>query len=147
VVEQGGQVYRLAGQPPANCPAPLPVPQPQPPSLPQSSPQIQPQTGPSTPTYVGIKAERRRVERGKFALLTVWVSPCEGRRGQVVELLRNGRANGSRYLSRACTARFATRVRSDTTFAAATREEHDYLAGQSRQLTIRLAPPQPARRR
>jgi hypothetical protein len=150
VVEQSGQVYRLAGQPPVGCPSSPSIPKPPSPpqSPPQSSPGTQPsQISPSSPTYVGIKAERRRVERGRFALLTVWVSPCEGRRGQLIELLRNGRPNGTRYLSRACTARFATRIRGDTTFAATTREERGYLAGQSRQLTIRLALSKPAQRR
>jgi hypothetical protein len=148
VVEQGGQLYRLAGPPPAGCPAPLPPSTPQsPPTSPaQTQTQTQTQTQPLSPTYIGIKAQRRRVERGRFALLTVWVSPCEGRRGQLVELLRNESANGSRYLSRACTARFVTRIRSDTTFAALVREERGYLAGRSRQLTIRLAAPQPRRR-
>ena len=30
------------------------------------------------------QGQRRRVERGKRALLTVWVSPCDGRRGETV---------------------------------------------------------------
>jgi hypothetical protein len=129
VVEQGGRVYRLAGLPPATCPAPLPLP---------PSGEARPQ---AKPTIIGIKAQRRRVERGKAALLTVFVSPCDGRRGQTVELLRNGHVNGSRYLSRACTARFLPRVRRGTTFAARIREGRGYMPGNSRRLTIRLAHP------
>jgi glucose/sorbosone dehydrogenase len=128
VVEQGGGVYRFAGQPPATCPTPLPS------SPPSES--GRPQLG---PTFIGIKAQRRRVERGKAALLTVYVSPCDGRRGQTVELLKNRRPNGSRYLSRACTARFMPRIRKGTTFAATIREGHGYQPGTSRRLTIRLA--------
>jgi hypothetical protein len=128
-VEEGGQVYRLAGVPPATCPTP---------GLPPSQPQ-QPQVPPAGPTFVGIKAQRRRVERGKVALLTVFVSPCSGRKGKPVELLRNGHRNGSRYLSRACTARFLPQIHRGTTFTAVTREEGSYLAGKSRRLTIRLA--------
>jgi hypothetical protein len=127
VVEQGGRVYHLAGLPPATCPPPLLLP---------PSGEDRPQ---AKSTIIGIKAQRRRVERGKAALLTVFVSPCEGRRGQSVELLRNGRVNGSRYLSRACTARFLPRVRRGTTFAAKIREGRGYEAGVSRRLTIRLA--------
>jgi hypothetical protein len=134
VVEQGGRVYRLAGLPPATCPPPLPPPPPSGETRPQGKPSI-----------VGIKAQRRRVERGKVALLTVFVSPCDGRRGQSVELLRNGRLNGSRYLSRACTARFLPRVRRGVTFTAAIREGRGYLPARSRQLTIRLAHPRPHR--
>ncbi len=133
LVEQGGRVSRLAGQPPAGCPAPAVVPTPpEPPAPPEERPQLD-------PTYVGIKAERRRVEHGKVALLTVWVSPCDGRRGQSVELLRDGAPNGSHFLSRACTARFLPRVRRGTTFTAVTREERGYQRGESRRLTIRLA--------
>jgi hypothetical protein len=127
VVEQGGRIYRLAGLPPATCPAPLPSP-------PSGEARTQ-----AKPTIIGIKAQRRRVERGKAALLTVFVSPCDGRRGQTVELLRNGRVNGSRYLSRACTARFLPRIRRGTTFAARIREGRGYMAGNSRRLTIRLS--------
>ncbi|HYJ22636.1 MAG TPA: hypothetical protein VEW07_11520, partial [Solirubrobacterales bacterium] len=127
VVEQGGRVSRFQGLPPATCPAPLPLP----PSG-ESRPQAK-------TTFIGIKAQRRRVERGKAALLTVFVSPCEGRRGQSVELLRNGRVNGSRYLSRACTARFLSRIRRGTTFAASIREGRGYEPASSRRLTIRLA--------
>jgi len=131
VVEGGveGRVSCLVGQLPTGCPV-----QAQPTPLP---PVVQrPQPG---PTFVGIKAQRRRVERGKVALLTVWVSPCGGRKGETVKLLRNGHANGTRFLSRACTARFMPRVRRGTTFAAATTSERGYLPGQSRRLTIRLA--------
>jgi hypothetical protein len=128
VVEEGGRVYRFTGRPPVGCPS---TPPPAQPPVPQAE-QLD-------PTFVGIKAQRRRVERGKAALLTVFVSPCNKRRGKTVELLRNGRHNGSRYLSRACTARFLPRVRKGTTFTAVTRGDRDYLAGKSRHLTIRLA--------
>jgi hypothetical protein len=126
-VEGGGRVFRLQGSAPTDCSRPA-----------QSSPppQAQPRL---TPTFVRFSAQRRRVERGKRALLTVFISPCDGRRGQTVELLRNGRANGTRFLSRACTARFLPRIRTGTTFVAATRQERSYQAGKSRRLTIRLA--------
>jgi Glucose / Sorbosone dehydrogenase len=128
VVEQGGRVYRFAGLPPASCPAPAPL---FPPNG-EARPKL-------NPTIIGIQAQRRRVERGKAALLTVFVSPCDGRRGQSVELSRNGRPNGSRYLSRACTARFLPRIRSGTSFAATIREGRGYQPGKSRRLIIRLA--------
>lgn len=127
VVTQGGQISRLIGPPPATCPPPSPQPLP-PPAAKEAG-----------PTFVGITAQRRRVERGKRALLTVYVSPCQGRKGNLVELLRNGRPNGTRYLSRACTARFLPRVRTGTTFSAFTRAQPAYDAGTSRQLTIRLS--------
>ncbi|HEV7482159.1 MAG TPA: PQQ-dependent sugar dehydrogenase [Solirubrobacterales bacterium] len=128
-IEQGGTIYRLTGAPPASCPVPLPPPVP-PPS--NGNAQLK-------STQIGITAQRRRVERGKRALLTVFVSPCEGRKGDPVELLRNGRPNGTRYLSRACTARFLPRIRGGTTFSAVTRSGREYEAGKSRKLTIRLA--------
>lgn len=91
-------------------------------------------------TFVGITAQRRRVERGKAAVLTVWVSPCTGRKGESVALLRNGFPNGTRFLSRACTAHFLRRIHSGTTFGAVTHEERGYLPGESRPLKIRIAP-------
>ena len=149
VVEQSGAVFRFAGAPPAGCPVKIPVP-PSPPRPPAGGGQAagggtEPAPGATTPTFVGIKAERRRVERGSYAVLTAFVSPCDGRRGQTIELQRNGSANGSRFLSRACTARFVRRVRGDTAFVATIREGGAYLPGRSRQLTIRLAQPPPRR--
>ena len=129
VVEQGGEVLRLEGPPPLDCPF---IP-PQPPQPPQAGPQ-------PDSTFVGITAQRRRVERGKTAVLTVWVSPCRERRGETVALLRNGYRNGSRFLSRACTARFLRRVHRNTTFAAITYASDDYLAGDSRPLRIKIKP-------
>ena len=136
-VEGGGRVSRLVGATPASCPAPA-----APPVSTAAKPATQKPdatSGPGIPTFIGIKAQRRRVERGKRALLTVWVSPCSARLGQSVELLRNGHASGTRFLSRACTAHFTSRIHRGTTFAAASREARGYLAGKSRRLTIRLA--------
>jgi Glucose / Sorbosone dehydrogenase len=126
VVEEGGQVYCLAGLP-TSCSIPAP-------SSPTPESQAQPKA-----TFVGIEAQRRRVRHGKRALLTVFVSPCSGRRGQSIELLHNGHPDGTRYLSRACTARFLPRIRRGATFTAVTREYREYLPGGSRRLTIRLA--------
>ncbi|HEU4392285.1 MAG TPA: PQQ-dependent sugar dehydrogenase [Solirubrobacterales bacterium] len=124
VVAKGGDVFRLAGQPPANCLPPPPA---------AAGP-------PLSPTFVGIKAQRRRVERGKAAVLTVWVSPCNGRKGDAVALVRNGHRNGSKFLNRACTARFLRRVFRGTSFAASTHQDLEYLPGESRHLRVRLAP-------
>ena len=121
VVEQDGGVYRLGAQGGnGGCAAPVAA-------------------AKGTPTFIGIKALRRRVERGRRALLTVFVSPCKGRKGEKVGLLRNGHRNGTRSLNRACTARFAPRIGRGTRFAAFAPEEGGYLAAQSRRLTIRIA--------
>jgi hypothetical protein len=90
------------------------------------------------PLFIGIKAQRRRVPRGKTAVLTVWISPCTERKGKPVKLLRNGYSNGTKFLSRACTARFLRRVRRGTTFTAVFPEETEFLAAESRHLKIRI---------
>jgi hypothetical protein len=123
VVEQDGAVSRLVGPAPADgCGALVPV-----------------NKTAAAATVVGIKAQRRRVQRGKRALLTVWVAPCKGRKGEAVGLLRNGHRNGSRALSRACTAIFSRRIGRGTRFLAFTHASEDYAAGKSRRLTIRIA--------
>jgi Glucose / Sorbosone dehydrogenase len=126
VVSEEGPVYRIVGPAPANCPAPPPTAAPSP-------------TG--TPfLYVGIHAQRRHVRRGKTAVLTVWVSPCAGRKGKPVRLLRNGHRNGSKYLSRACTARFLRRVHRNTVFRATLENPNDGAdLAASRKLKIRIA--------
>jgi hypothetical protein len=116
-----GGVYRLCGQLTIGCPAQQEIEERHPTPL------------------VGIKAERRRVERGKPALITAWLSPCEGREGQLLRLLRGGRPNGSKYLSRACTVRFHPRIRHRTTFKATFLSEKDgSLLAESRRLTIKI---------
>jgi hypothetical protein len=124
VVSGEGEVARLVGATPALCP-----------SLPS-----QPATESTTRTtpFVGIKPQRRRVERGKATLLTVWVSPCDKRKGQPVKLLRDGRPNGSKFFDRACTARFLSRIRRRTTFKAIVPENDKYSTAESRRLTIRI---------
>lgn len=95
---------------------------------------------PAPPTaIVGIKAERRRVRRGDPALIVAWISPCRGADGQLVRLLRDGRPNGSKYVSRACTVRFHPRVRRRTVFKAElVPEENRFLFAESRWLTIKI---------
>lgn len=91
------------------------------------------------PPIVGIKAERRRVERGDPALIVAWISPCKGADGQLVRLLRDGRPNGTKYVSRACTVRFHPRVRRRTVFRAElVLEEERFLFAESRLLTIKI---------
>ncbi|HWO16494.1 MAG TPA: PQQ-dependent sugar dehydrogenase [Solirubrobacterales bacterium] len=117
----GGGIFRLTGLPTPGCP------------LPQA-------TGPAGQRlHVGIKAERRRVRRGKPALIVAWISPCEGQRGKAVRLLRGGRPNGSKFLSRACTVRSHPRVRHRTMFTAQlVPSESDPLTAESRRLTIKI---------
>lgn len=118
VVAQAGQVSRVEGATPTDCGT--------------SSENVQ-------NLHVGIKAERRRVRRGKPALITAWVSPCEGHRGATVRLLRGGRRNGSKFLSRACTVRFHPRVRHRTMFKAElVPSESDPRTAESRRLTIKI---------
>ena len=136
VVEGGGTVSRLEGTPPVDCPV-VPAPASPPPAA-------KPQPKPS---LVGITAQRRRVERGKAAVLTVWVSPCSERRGEAVALYRNGNRNGSKFLSRACTAHFLRRVHRNTTFAAVTYASDQYLAAGSRSLKVKVKPRTRARQR
>jgi Glucose / Sorbosone dehydrogenase len=120
-----GEVYRLVGATPANCQAPS---------------QLVASPTSSGFLYVGIHAQRRHVRRGKTAVLTVWVSPCAGRKGKPVRLLRNGHRNGSKYLSRACTARFLRRVHRNTVFRATLENPNDGAdLAASRKLKIRIA--------
>lgn len=121
-VSRGGEVNRISGAPSPGCPFAATVP-----------------TATLRPTFIGIKAAHRRVPRGKKAVLTVFISPCNGRKGHPVVLLRNGRRNGTRFLDRACTARFLPRIRKGTHFRAMIREVDGYEAATSRRLTIRIA--------
>src|SRR4029077_19033359 len=82
-----GPVYRLVGPEGGSGPAAAP-----PPTLAGS--------------FVGIRTISRRVRRHRRGLITAWVTPCPGRRGDPVTLWRGRRKLGTRHLDRACSVRF-----------------------------------------
>ncbi len=165
VVEQGGQVARLAGLPPSTCPAPATGP-PEGEGPPQGENPQTPGGNPGAggdgssgsdgaaanggggsgrqaeiPTHIDIEAERNPVERGKRALLTISVSPCKGRRpGTPIGLLRDGRPNGSHLLDRNCVTHSKPLIDAPASFAAIVHAGRGFLPGRSRSLRIRLAP-------
>jgi glucose/arabinose dehydrogenase len=115
-VSGSGPVYRLVGQQPTSCPQ-------------AARPNLQ-------RSYVGIRALRRTVQRGRRALITAWVSPCRGRVGERVTLLRGRTRLGTRRLDRACTARFKPQVRRKLRFAVKVGADSSYEAAVSRRLGI-----------
>ncbi len=126
-VSGGGKVFRLANPTPAVCP-----------------------TGTEAPKaagFIGIRAQARKVRRGRRALITIWVSPCAGRKGRPVKLLRGRRTVGTRRLDRACTAHFRPRIRRRGNYRGSIAEDASFQAAISRKLKIRVRKAHPARRR
>ena len=119
-----GPVYRLVGATPNTCTPPPPA-----------------VVAPLSPSVVGIRAVTRRVKRNGRAQLTVWVSPCNGRRGQAVKLFRGRARLGNRRLDRACTARFLPRVSHRVRFRAEIGADETYAAASSRLLGVRVYRP------
>jgi glucose/arabinose dehydrogenase len=117
-VSGSGAVERLVGATPASCQVP--------------------ETSNLRPAFVGLRAARRRVERHRKVQITAWVSPCEGRRGEKVRLLRKGVPIGARRLSVACTAQFLPRIARPTAFKATIAEDKAYQAATSRPLRIKI---------
>jgi hypothetical protein len=121
-VSELGQVSRLVGALPTNC-ATVPPP------------------GASKPlshSFAGIKALRRAVKRGDKALLTAFVSPCAGRKGERIKLFRNRAHVATRRLDRVCSARFRPRIGRSLHFRVAIGADHTYVAATSRKLKIHL---------
>jgi hypothetical protein len=85
------------------------------------------------------------VPRGDRVLITAWVSPCEGRRGEPVDLRRGRQRLGTRHLDRVCSVRFRPRIGKSSRFHATIKADDVYLAADSRRLTLR--PFRPASRR
>lgn len=118
-ISGNGPVYRIAGPGVAVCPVVAPA----------SSP---------TPSFVGIRANSRRVLRHRRALISVWVAPCgENRRGAPVSLWQGRRLVGTRHLDRVCSARFRPRISRRSGFRATIKAEGNYTAAISRKLTIK----------
>ena len=123
-VSGDGPVYRLVGTEAASCPAAAPVYTP----VAQKVP---------APSFIGIRAISRKVRRHRRGLISVWVGPCNGHRGDPVTLWRGSRNMGTRYLDRACTARFRPRIDRRSSFRATVRENATYLPAISRKVTVR----------
>ena len=118
-----GPVYRLVGSESASCPTPAPI--------------YTPAQKALSPSFIGIRAVSRRVSRHRRGLISVWVTPCNGHRGDGVTLWRGRRNMGTRYLDRACSARFRPRIDRRSSFRATVRENADFLPAISRKLTIK----------
>jgi len=114
-----GPVYRIRGAAPAVCPT-------------ASSP-----TRALEASSVGIRALRRKVQRNKRAMITAWVSPCKGRRGDPVTLWRGNRKIGTRRFDQVCTARFRPRISRRSAFRATVKANETYTAAISRKLTVK----------
>jgi glucose/arabinose dehydrogenase len=129
-VSGNGPIYRLTGPTPNTCTTTTPV-----------------SVKPLAASIVGIRAVTRRVKRNGRAQITVWVSPCNGRRGEPVRLLRGKAKLGSHRLDRACTARFLPRVTHQVKFRAEIRADETYVAASSRALGFHVYHPKKNARR
>jgi hypothetical protein len=126
-VSGNGPVYRLVGQGGAPCP---------------NAPATPIYTTPTPPktlsaSFLSIRAVSRKVRRHRRGLITVWATPCKGRRGDPVTLWRGRRNMGTRYFDRVCSARFRPRIDRRSSFRATARETGEYLPAISRKLTIK----------
>lgn len=120
-VSSSGPVYRLVGPEPATCSAPVYAP----------PPRVQ------APSFIGIRAASRKVRRHRRGLISAWVTPCKGRRGDAVTLWRGRRNMGTRYLGRACSVRFRPRIDRRSSFRATVRENEEFLPAISRKVTVK----------
>jgi len=121
-VSGNGPVYRIAGSGNGACPTP-PVPPVYKPTL--------------SPSSIAIRALSRRVLRRHRALITAWVTPCKGRRGDPVTLWRGRAKLGARLLDRACSVHFRPRINRRADFRVSVVADDTYQAAFSRTVTIR----------
>jgi glucose/arabinose dehydrogenase len=119
--ENTGAVFRIVGPTPATCTTAQPI-----------------SAKPLAASSVGIRAVTRRVRHNGRAQISIWVSPCAGRHGEPVRLLRGKTRLGSRRLDRACTARFLPRVTHAVKFRAEIRADSTYEGAISRNLPIHI---------
>ena len=112
-----GPVYRLVGPGDAGCGA-----------------TAQPNLAAS---YVKVRAASRKVKRKRRALISAWVSPCNGRRGGQVTLWHGRRNLGTRRLDRVCSARFRPRIKRRSSFRVTVKPDQAFAGAISRRLTIR----------
>lgn len=119
-VSTGGPVYRLLGSAPTDC-----------------SGSGGTATPPLAASHVGVRAATRKVKRNRRALISAWVSPCNGRRGGQVTLWKGRRNLGTRRLDRVCSARFRPRIGRRSSFRVTVKADQVFAGAISRRLTIR----------
>jgi hypothetical protein len=90
-----------------------------------------------TPSFVKVRAASRKVKRKRRALISAFVSPCNGRQGGQVTLWRGRRNLGTRRLDRVCSARFRPRIKRRSTFRVTVKADQAFAGAISRRLTIR----------
>lgn len=117
-VSGAGPVYRLLGPEAASC---------------GSSPPV----ATLTPSFVKVRAASRKVKRRRRALISAFVSPCNGRQGGQLTLWHGRRNLGTRRLDRVCSARFRPRISRRSTFRVSVKADQAFAAAISRRLTIR----------
>ncbi|HKF83389.1 MAG TPA: PQQ-dependent sugar dehydrogenase [Solirubrobacterales bacterium] len=117
-ISGSGAVYRIVGAGPTTCPT-------------AATPSL-------SPSFVGIRALRRRVKKNRRALLTAYVSPCKGRQGDPVTLWRGRKKLGTRHFDRVCTARFRPRISRRSSFRVTVKANATYVAAISRKLTVKI---------
>jgi hypothetical protein len=116
-ISGNGAVYRIVGAEATVCPTAT--------------------TTTLNPSFVGIRALRRRVKKNRRALLTAYVSPCKGRQGDPVTLWRGRKKLGTRHFDRVCTARFRPRISRRSNFRVTVKANTSYAAAISRKLTVK----------
>lgn len=90
-----------------------------------------------TPSLVRVRAASRKVKRKRRALISAWVSPCNGRQGGRVTLWRGRRNLGTRHLDRVCSARFRPQIKRRSSFRVTVKADQTFAGAISRRLTIR----------
>jgi glucose/arabinose dehydrogenase len=88
-------------------------------------------------SFVRVRAASKKVKRKRRALLSAWVSPCNGRRGGRVTLWQGRRNLGTRQLDRVCSARFRPRIKRRSSFRVTVKADQAFAGAISRRLTIR----------
>jgi hypothetical protein len=71
-------------------------------------------------------------------LITAFISPCEGRRGQRISLWQGKRRIGVRRADRVCSVRFRPRIKHRVRFRAKVLSDGIYAEATSRPLKIRI---------
>jgi glucose/arabinose dehydrogenase len=90
-----------------------------------------------TPSLVRVRAASRKVKRKRRALISAWVSPCNGRHGGRVTLWRGRRNLGTRRLDRVCSAHFRPQIKRRSSFRVTLKADQAFAGAISRRLTIR----------
>jgi hypothetical protein len=101
--------------------------------------ELQGTPAPTSMTLVASKKKVRKKKKGKAVTLTVGATPCPGRAGDTVQLLRGSIPVATAMLDSSCAASITVRVKKKSSYTATVPADTEHLLGASASVRVKVS--------